>query len=123
MGMKLVVIVRSGISADGFDVAVGDGEETVYKNAYRYGYNCSYDKRFASETEPYVQDVLQGLIDTYSIDRTSVEAGRNVFAGKRVEQDLVGRFWTKYCRNLTMVEDDFTKAVEGLLDEDKQMTK
>ena len=114
--MKLIVEVMSGVRADGFDVTVMDGEETLYTNAYRYGYNCSYDSRFANIEEPYVSDVLQSLIDTCQIDSMSVEAGRNTFAGKSVGNDRAKEFWNKYCRCLTMAEDNFTKAVEGLQD-------
>lgn len=121
--MKLIVEVMSGVRADGFDVTVMDGEETLYTNAYRYGYNCSYDSRFANIEEPYVSDVLQSLIDTCQIDSMSVEAGRNTFAGRDMGEDKAEEFRNKYCKGLTMAEDDFTKAVERLQDVDEALKR
>lgn len=113
---KLTVKVISGISSDGFETVVTKGDNTIYERRYNYGYSCSYDKTFAEERTPYVSDVLQSLIDEYQVNDFSVEAGKNVFAGKDVRSETVENFKNEYCSNLQLIgsEQDFTAAVESI---------
>lgn len=114
--MKLDVKVSTGLNADGFDAVVRDGDNVVYQESYRYGYNCSYASDFANEDKPYVTDVLQELIDRYQVDKLSVGAGRNTFAEKGVSEVKVEEFKAKYCQGLYIgqSEDDFTLTDKDL---------
>lgn len=95
----LKIKVASGINSDGFDVAVVNAKnQTVYEHSYSFGWNASWDKRFASKDAPYVSDIIKSLCDKYDIPKENifVYAGMNVFAGKSVKADVVERFKTKY---------------------------
>ena len=95
----LKIKVASGINSDGFDVrVVDDRNHTVYEHSYSFGWNASWDKRFASKDTPYVSDIIKLLCDKYDIPKENifVYAGMNVFAGKPVKADAVERFKTKY---------------------------
>lgn len=99
---KLTVKVRSGMSADGFEATVTNGDDVLFEKRYDYGYNCSWNKDSADERTPYVSDVLQSLIDEYQAGEFSVEAGRNVFAGKDVRPEKVEEFKNDYCTDLKL---------------------
>ena len=95
----LEIKVTSGINSDGFDVTVVNAKnQTVYEHSYSFGWNASWDKRFASKDAPYVSDIIKSLCDKYDISKENifVYAGMNVFAGKSVTADAVERFKTKY---------------------------
>lgn len=95
----LKIKVASGINSDGFDVTVVDARnQTVYEHSYSFGWNASWDKRFASKDTPYVSDIIKSLCDKYDIPKENifVYAGMNVFAGKPVKADAVERFKIKY---------------------------
>lgn len=95
----LKIKVTSGINSDGFDVTVVNARnQTVYEHSYSFGWNASWDKRFASKDAPYVSDIIKSLCDKYDIPKENifVYAGMNVFSGKPVKADAVERFKTKY---------------------------
>lgn len=127
---KLNVTVNSGISADGFSVAVVDEDEKILEQKdYAYGYDCSYDRRFADGRSPYVTDVLQGYLDRYGIHEVDLFAGRNLFNGKEVPMDRVRQFKDSYCQDLegATVEcpadvQEFADAVAAI-SEPEEMTR
>ena len=89
----------SGLGAEGFNVTVvDDRNHPIYQHSYIYGWNASWDKRFATTNQPYVSDIIKSLCDKYDIPKENifVSAGMNVFAGKPVRSDNVERFKTKY---------------------------
>lgn len=95
----LKIKVKSGGSSDGFDVTVvDDRNHSIYEHSYRYGWDASWDRGFATKNEPYVSDIIKSLCDKYDIPKENifVYAGMNVFAGKPVKSDDVERFKTKY---------------------------
>ncbi len=101
----LKIKVASGINSDGFDVTVvDDRNHTVYEHSYSFGWNASWDKRFASNDKPYVSDVIKSLCDKYNIPKENifVYAGMNMFAGKPVKADAVERFKTKYVNPINL---------------------
>lgn len=113
--MKLDVIVNSGISADGFDTVIQDGDDIIQKDSWSYGYNCSYDRAFAESKKPYVTDVLQDLIDRYHVDEFDVSAGMNWFQDKAVPTEWAEEFYARYCGGLKLSEDlSFADAVASI---------
>lgn len=113
--MKLNVIVGSGISADGFDTVIQDGDDIIQKDSWSYGYNCSYDRAFAENRKPYVTDVLQDLIDRHHVDEFDVSAGMNRFQDKAVPTERAEEFRSRYCGGLKLSEDlSFADAVASI---------
>lgn len=126
--VAMTVTIRSGLGSDGFDVKIMQDNEMIATEKYNYGYNCSYDKRWADEKAPYVEDILQDLIDKHQVGGMDVEAGKNVFAGKDVTSSKVQEFKDKYCSNLKFTDsadtlDDFAEAVAGIPADDKGLTQ
>lgn len=100
--MTLNIILKNGISADGFDTVIENGDETIHKESWSYGYNCSYNKAFANSRKPYVTDVLQNLIDQYNVDDVSIRSGMNLFANHAMSSEKANEFEAKYCSNLKL---------------------
>lgn len=95
----------SGLGAEGFNVTVvDDRNHPIYQHSYIYGWNASWNKRYASKKQPYVSDVIKSLCDKYTIPKENifVYAGMNVFAGKPVRSDDVERFKTKYVDSIKL---------------------
>lgn len=107
---KMTIMPLAGLNADGFIVVINDaaGEE-LFKKEYRYGYDASYDRKFAKWAEkdyensikygwknpvtlkPYVADIIDELCSKYGIDKNSIEfvPGKNIFNGDSVTGDFV----------------------------------
>lgn len=114
--MKLNIIVKSGVNADGFETVIKNGDNIVSRQSYAYGYDCSYDRMFANDQKPYVTDVLQGLVDQYQVDEVSVTAGQNKFADKDMPLRRIQDFKERYCEDLKLpdMEQDFADAVSSI---------
>ena len=56
--MIMEIILESGISSDGFKIKI----ENDFNHTYRYGYDASYDTKFANDSKPYVSDIIFELI-------------------------------------------------------------
>lgn len=97
---KLTIAVNSGISGDGFTTRVTKSGRLIYEKDWNYGYSCSYDRKFADKRNPYVGDILQGIIDKYQVNEFSVDAGRNVFKGTDESMECVADFKHRHCSDL-----------------------
>lgn len=104
--MTLNIILKDGLRADGFDTVIEDGDKTIHKESWSYGYNCSHTIAFSQSSKPYVADVLQNLIDQYHVDSLLVTTGRNVFAARAISSEKANEFESKYCSNLTFLSKD-----------------
>ena len=126
---KLVIEVKSGISADGFNCTIYDSTgEVVYKHEYMYGYNASYNKAWADEKAPYVTDIINDLCVKYSIDKNNIEiiAGRNIFKGANVSTDYIERFKQNYLNESKYISESANTMIylfPELTDEDLEMAK
>lgn len=119
--MKRIINVRlrSGISSDGFEVSVTDGDETSEWTRYDYGYNCSYDRALARDDKPYVGNILQDLVNEHHAGSINITAGKNVFKDKDVEQDRIETFRHDYCESITFPDEemDFADAVASITED------
>lgn len=121
--MKLNIIVKSGVNADGFETVILNDDNVVNRQSYAYGYDCSYDRTFANGQKPYVTDVLQGLVDQYQVDEVSVAAGQNKFADKDMSFRRVQDFKARYCKDLKLPDmgQDFADAVTSIPNDSQEM--
>ena len=97
----LYIKTQSGFSADGFDLIVydkNDNSDPIKRTEfnYRYGYDASYDKSWATEEKPFTTDILLDVVKQYDIDKIMVGAGTFVFSGKPMTQDDCNRFINSY---------------------------
>lgn len=125
--MKLNVTVKDGVNSSGFDAEVADGDNVIDKQTYWYGFNCSWNRMFATREEPYVSDILQGLVDRYDVDTFEVLPGRNVFIDSPVAKERLDNFKNDYCKDLLLADGnraldmDFADAVASLSDTGQEM--
>lgn len=115
---ELQVVIKSGISADGFDTIIKDNNETISEKSWYCGYDYTGNREHVSKETPYVTDVLQGLIDKYHVNELSLKAGMNTFTGKEVPLHQVEAFKSDYCTNLQFADaentQDFADAVAAI---------
>lgn len=115
----LHIEVMSGVNADGFTAIVKDsisGEE-IFRQKYYYGYDASYDRRWASSRAPYVTDIINDLKSQYNVSNVEVTAGKNLFRGDSMSSDAVEKFKNKYLNeSISLSEDQLDKAMT-LVDE------
>ena len=107
---KLVIEVKSGISADGFNCTIYDStDKVVYKREYSYGYNASYSKDWADTNTPYVADIINDLCAKYSINKNDIKivAGKNTFKNVSVSTDDVEKFKRDYLNEDVINEDQY----------------
>ena len=112
---KLRIVLKSGVSADGFDITVtGPENEELFHNSYSYGYNASYSKENAEhaheqaykskkynwertyDEKPYTSDILVDLINKYQIENIEVVHGIYLFSGKEMSDEDITNFVDKY---------------------------
>lgn len=115
----LYIEVMSGVNADGFTAIVKDsisGEE-IFRQTYYYGYDASYDRRWANSRKPYVTDIINDLKSRYNVSNVEVTAGKNLFRGDSMSSDSVEKFKNKYLNeSISLSDDQLDKAME-LVDE------
>lgn len=92
--MIMEIILESGISSDGFKIKI----ENDFNHTYRYGYDASYDTKFANDSKPYVSDIIFELMKEYEISPSDVKIinGHNTFKGEE-NTDNIEEFREKYC--------------------------
>lgn len=83
----LIIEVCSGISADGINVTILEDGKSIYANSYRYGYNASYNRSWATKKQPYIRDIFVDLAKDYNVDKIEVISGENTFTGKPAYND------------------------------------
>lgn len=117
----MVITVQSGLNSDGFDVDIFKNDKKVFHNDYRYGYNASYDPKYAKYAEddynnakkygwdssyytlkPYVTDIVKDLMQKYNLDLDDIVLipGKNVFKGDYVNDKDVQRFNREYLSDI-----------------------
>lgn len=78
----LKVTKGSSINADSVKLTVIEGWNILFSQDYHYGYDCSYDRQFATETKPYIEDIIQDVATEYGVKPENIirsDNGKNVF--------------------------------------------
>ena len=103
---SMIIQLHSGISASGFTIEI----PKQFKERFDYGYNVSYDRKFADNKKPYVSDLIFNLMKQYKIEPedVTVVTGNNTFKGTAVSTDRVADFENSY---LTEVFERFNKNI------------
>lgn len=93
--MIMQISLNSEISADGFEIKI----ENEFTHEHAYGYDASYDARFANDNEPFVSDIIFELMEKYKIspDNVRVVNGINEFKGSKNNADI-DEFINDYCK-------------------------
>lgn len=107
---RMEISVSSGIGADGFKIRINDidsGKE-VFKNSYSYGYSASYRKDWATSRKPFTTDIINELKKRFNVVYVDVIPGENVFAGRKVTDDVVADFKKSYL-NEASYDNDINK--------------
>lgn len=106
------IILKSGLSSDGFDLKIIDATtgETVIDQDMRYGYDISYDKRWATGQKPYVTNLINNLKKKYSVKKVEVLPGRYIFSGKAMGDEEVQKFKDKYM--IESLKESFNESSE-----------
>ena len=120
IGNHMIITVNSGISGDGFSITVEDEQgDVVFNEAYRFGVNTSYDRKYAERAEedyqnakkygwsripelkPYVGDIIDDICNEYNIQKNDIvfKRGNNVFKGSEVTDSVVNDFIDSYIVN------------------------
>ena len=120
---QMTITVGSHLNSDGFDVSITDKDgNELFNMDYAYGWDASYDRRWASEDKPYVSDIINELVQEYNVDRSSIKVvnGKNVFNGKNV--DKASEFSSKYleCTNTGNIANAPAKHIRMFKDLDKK---
>lgn len=94
----MYITISSGISADIINISVVDTstDSVVFDQEYSYGYNASYDKRWATSDQPYMKDIIDNIKAQFNITDIEVIAGKNHFKGTSVGSDVIDRFKSTY---------------------------
>lgn len=119
--IKMIITVGSGINADGFDISiVNDAGDQLFKSTYSYGYNASYDRKFADWAQkdydnsvkygwankptlkPYVSDIIDGLCEKYNVTDIEVVPGKNVYRGNQEDISKIDEFKSKYLSHISL---------------------
>ena len=101
MAKRMYVHFVIGLNGDRVEVRIQEDAVEVFKQSYAYGYNASYNRKFARLAEleredaikynwkgvyilkPFIGDILNDLIETYYIGNDDIEySGYYVFAGR-----------------------------------------
>ena len=120
----LTIEVMSGVNADGFTAIVKDsisGEE-IFRQTYYYGYDASYDRRWASSRAPYVTDIINDLKNKYNVVDVEVTTGKNIFRGDSMSSDSVEKFKRNYLSEDVFENNEYLDDYKESLFEDTQMT-
>lgn len=125
--VNMIITVGRGVNADGFEIyIVNAAGDQLFKSSYTYGYNVSYDKKFADWAQsdydkamkngwsnkpalkPYVSDIIDALCEEYNVTDIQVVPGKNIYKGNNVEGDAVEDFKSKYLSNIVLSAKDAT---------------
>ena len=101
---SLIMAVCSGVSADGIDVTILEDGKTIYEYDYRYGYDASYDRSWATEKKPYIGDIIANLAKEYNIDELYIKPGIHKFKGIPANKnDLIKGAWCYINDNAALI--------------------
>lgn len=108
---SIIITIFSEISSDGCDIEIVNGNKVLFKDSYRYGYNASYNRKYANYAHhdvinaqkygrtgymerPYIGDIITELCKKYNIDKHDIifKQGKNVFTGNSISSKKVRDF-------------------------------
>ena len=96
-GNKMTITIGSSVNADGCTIVVTDeSDKILFKEKYSYGYNASYNRKFASiyPNKPFIGDIVNELCTKFHVNKNDITyaRGTNVFNGTEVSDKEVSRF-------------------------------
>jgi hypothetical protein len=131
--ITMIITIFSEISADGCDIEIVNGDKVLFKDSYRYGYNASYNRKYAKYAhqdainaqkygrtgyaeQPYIGDIITELCKKYNIDKHDIifKQGKNVFNGNSVSSKKVSDFINNHIDGI--VEESYKKLREQNVD-------
>lgn len=136
IGNHMIITVNSGISGDGFSITVEDEQgDVVFNEAYRFGVNTSYDRKYAERAEedyqnakkygwsripelkPYVGDIIDDICNEYNIQKNDIvfKRGNNVFKGSEVTDSVVNDFIDSYINASYSIKGSFSDLEDEYL--------
>ena len=97
VGNKMTITIGSSVNADGCTIVVTDeSDKILFKEKYSYGYNASYNRKFASiyPNKPFIGDIVNELCTKFHVNKNDITyaRGTNVFNGTKVSDKEVSRF-------------------------------
>ena len=97
VGNKMTITIGSGVNADGCKIVITDEAGGIlFKEDYHYGYNASYNRKFASfyPDQPFIGDIVNELCTKFNINKDDItyEKGTNLFRGTKTSDEQVARF-------------------------------
>ena len=97
LGNKMTITIGSSINSDGCTIVVtDDSDKILFKEKYSYGYNASYNRKFASiyPNKPFIGDIVNELCTKFHVNKNDITyaRGTNVFKGTEVSDKEVSRF-------------------------------
>lgn len=97
VGNKMTITIGSSVNADGCTIVVTDeSDKILFKEKYSYGYNASYNRKFASiyPNKPFIGDIVNELCTKFHVNKNDITyaRGTNVFNGTEVSDKEVSRF-------------------------------
>ena len=129
----MIITIFSEISSDGCDIEILNGNKVLFKDSYGYGYNASYNRKFAKYAHqdvinaqkygytgyierPYIGDIITELCKKYNIDKHDIifKQGKNVFNGDSVPSKKVSDFINNHIDGI--VEESYKKLQEQNVD-------
>ena len=129
----MIITIFSEMSSDGCDIEILNGNKVLFKDSYRYGYNASYNRKFAKYAHqdvinaqkygrtgyverPYIGDIITELCKKYNIDKHDIifKQGKNVFKGDSVSSKKVSDFINNHIDGI--VEESYKKLKEQNVD-------
>lgn len=126
----MIITIDSGLNADGCTIEIKKGNNSLFKQKYSYGYNASYNRRYARYAQqdydnankygwssgytlkPYIGDIITELCDKYYIDKNDIvfKSGKNVFTGGNVSDKKVSEFINSHIKGIR--EESYKKLHE-----------
>ena len=117
--ITMMVMIQSGVNANGFRIIIEDDKKNVllFDKEFYYGYNASYTREQALHAEiqamdaekygwkssyykekPYTTDIICNIANSFKIDIDDIIIipGRNAFTGTTLPQEEAERFKNTY---------------------------
>lgn len=79
MNTHMIIVRGSSINADTVEILIIRYDKVFFTQKFAYGYNASYDKSWATEQKPFIDDIIQSLKEEYSVTSVKEIDGRNIF--------------------------------------------
>lgn len=133
IGNKMTITIGSSINSDGCTIVVTDeSDKVLFKEEYSYGYNASYNRKFAKYAQddydnaikynwknkpslkPFIGDIVNELCTKFNINKNDIRyaKGTNLFKGTDASDEQVSRFVALI--NEDIDQDTLTKACETI---------